>query len=328
MRILYIYRSKDAGPSIRRVFEPIEKQMRLTEEVDSVFLPCSRASFKDILTNIRFIKEYIKDKSFDVFHITGDVYYLTWFLPRKKTIVTVHDLVFFVTRKKSIKSLLFWLLWILPLRLAAQVTFISEKSLCEAKSLIHLDNDKLSVIPNPIADSFKYTPKEINTKCPEILHVGTKANKNLERVAKALCGLQCKLHVIGKLSDNQLEELAKNQINFYSESNVSDDFIIDAYNKCDIVSFPSLYEGFGMPIIEGQAIGRPVVTSNISPMQEIAGRGAILVDPTSITSIRKGFLESISRWKDLIHMGLQNSDRFKPKFVSECYKKLYEKICI
>ena len=53
----------------------------------------------------------------------------------------------------------------------------------------------------------------------------------------------------------------------------------DRYAAADIIIFPSLYEGFGLPILEGQKAGRAVLTSNIPPMTEVAGGGACLVDP-------------------------------------------------
>ena len=65
--------------------------------------------------------------------------------------------------------------------------------------------------------------------------------------------------------------------------------MIQEYKDADLISFPSTFEGFGMPIIEGQAVGRPVITSNIEPMVSVAADAAILVDPFNIESIRECF---------------------------------------
>ena len=78
MRILYIYRSKDSGPSMRRVFEPIEKALKNECQLDSIYLPIATASPIDILENIQFVKDYLKGKQYDIIHITGHVNYLLW----------------------------------------------------------------------------------------------------------------------------------------------------------------------------------------------------------------------------------------------------------
>jgi glycosyltransferase involved in cell wall biosynthesis len=88
--------------------------------------------------------------------------------------------------------------------------------------------------------------------------------------------------------------LLKNDIIYSNEEFISHDQVVKEYENCDIVSFPSIYEGFGLPIIEGQITGRVVLTSNISPMNDVAGEGAFLVNPSSIESINNGFTRLIS----------------------------------
>ena len=110
------------------------------------------------------------------------------------------------------------------------------------------------------------------------------------------------------------------------DNNVSDEEIIRAYKECDIVSFPSLYEGFGLPIIEGQAIGRPVVTSALLPMSSIAGKGAVLVDPYSVDSITKGIVYALENSESLIKEGINNADHFSLKHIVGQYMSLYENL--
>ena len=94
MRILYIYRSKDSGPSIRRVFEPIENALKKECQLDSIYLPRATASPIDLFRNIQFVKNYIRGKQYDIIHITGHVNYLLWPLRKYITLVIVHDLGF------------------------------------------------------------------------------------------------------------------------------------------------------------------------------------------------------------------------------------------
>lgn len=120
--------------------------------------------------------------------------------------------------------------------------------------------------------------------------------------------------------------LENNQINYSSCANISDEELLEEYRKCDIVNFPSLYEGFGMPIIEGQATGRVVVTSNLSPMKDVADGSAVLVDPTDVNSIREGYKEAIVKSSFYIEKGKENVVRFSIGTVTKQYFKLIKAI--
>jgi glycosyltransferase involved in cell wall biosynthesis len=98
----------------------------------------------------------------------------------------------------------------------------------------------------------------------EVLHLGTKSNKNLERTLEALKGLPVQLTIIGKLHKNHVALLAQFQLNYINLYDLTFEKIIEEYQKCHFVCFASTYEGFGMPIIEAQALGKPIITSNIA----------------------------------------------------------------
>src|SRR5690606_13296776 len=97
----------------------------------------------------------------------------------------------------------------------------------------------------------------------------------------------------------------------------------------DIILFPSIYEGFGLPITEGNKAGRVVITSNISPMKDIAGDAACLVDPFDVLSIRNGLLkvmeDDVYRER-LIKNGFENVKRFDAEFISDQYLAIYQKV--
>ena len=325
MRILYIYRSLKAGPSIRRVFEPIEKELKNRGfDVDSIYLLTERADFHSAYININFVRKWLKTHKYDVIHITGDVYYLLFVLRRYNTVVTFHDLGFYTNQPKSLHRTLRFLFWIYPLKFANVVTFISEKTKIETRKLVNLKGTKWEVVPNPYDSSIYFEPKILSKGSVQILHVGTKPNKNLERVIQALRGIKCVLTIIGKIDAINRALLAQNNISFRNVDYATDLQLQDEYKHCDIVSFPSLYEGFGLPIIEAQAYGRPVVTSNISPMKEIAGDCAILVEPTSIDSIRDGFMRAIHEYDIVVSAGLKNVHKYNVTTISEQYIKIYK----
>lgn len=324
LKILYIYRHPDMGYSIGRVFKPIEEEMRKYAEVDSLYLPVPNYSLNGLWRNIKAARVAVKQKHYDIVHITGTEHYLVPFLSGQRVVLTVHDLGFYTNHKGSVRSIWKYFVWILSLKFADFITFISEKSKNEAKSLLNLNDERLKIIPNAVGTDFIYSSKQIEQNSPIILQIGTKPNKNLLNVIQAIKNLPYKLRIIGKLSNSQKKMLEDNNIIYSSAENLSDGQIIEEYKKCDIVSLPSLYEGFGMPIIEGQAIGRPVLTSNLSPMKEISGEAAVLVDPTDIDSIRLGFQIAIQNWSDIVEKGLNNVHRFSVDKISRMYFLLYK----
>jgi glycosyltransferase involved in cell wall biosynthesis len=162
-----------------------------------------------------------------------------------------------------------------------------------------------------------------------LLQIGTAHNKNIVNVAKALSGIPCHLRIIGKLSEELISKLLACDIDYSSASNVSDQDIINEYIKCDVLIFASTYEGFGMPIVEANAVGRPVITSNLLSMPEVAGDAACLVDPYDVHDIRRGVLRVLSDdtyRNDLIMNGIKNALRFRSQQIANQYAQLYREI--
>ncbi len=110
---------------------------------------------------------------------------------------------------------------------------------------------------------------------------------------------------------------------------LSDQELVAAYENADVVVFASVAEGFGLPIIEAQAVGRPVVTSNLSPMKEVAGGAACLVDPHKVDDIRAGMQRVIADAEyrhRLIQSGYENAARYSAAGVAAQYARLYERV--
>ena len=181
----------------------------------------------------------------------------------------------------------------------------------------------------PVVGLFKYYPKEFNNKKPVILQIGTGSHKNVDRLIKALKGISCHLSVIGVLSDEQKRLLNDGKIGYSNAINISNEAIIKKYQEADILSFVSTYEGFGMPIVEAQIVGRPVITSNLSSMPEVAGFAALLVDPYNVEAIRKGILKIILDHKyrnNLIEKGRENAKRFSADTLAQQYVEIYREM--
>jgi glycosyltransferase involved in cell wall biosynthesis len=107
---------------------------------------------------------------------------------------------------------------------------------------------------------------------------------------------------------------------------LSKDAILEEYRRCDAVSFLSTYEGFGLPIIEAQAIGRPVITSNMPPMNEVAGGAALTVDPYDVSAIRTAiqrlYADRVFQ-EELILQGLENVKQYRAPLIAERYAQIY-----
>lgn len=325
-KILYIERKLENGVSIEKVFRQIAKNLNQKEFYNSFQqLPFRNNTF-GTLKNLFFFKS----KKSDIFHITGHVHYIALILPSNKTVLTIHDLGILKIRKGLRRYVLKKILFDFPIRRLKFITTISETVKKEIVFHTKCDEKKIRVIENPLQDHFNSASKKIfNAEYPTILQIGTTPNKNLENVIQALSGIPCRLKIIGKLEDNILSELKTQKIDFVNVFNLNNEEIKTEYQNADLVTFCSLYEGFGLPIIEAQAMRTPVVTSNISPLKEVAGGGAVLVDPNSYLSLQKGILSLIENKilrEKLIEVGLKNIRRFEPKKISHNYENLYREI--
>lgn len=254
-----------------------------------------------------------------LFHISGHVHYAILALPKSSTILTIHDLVFLQTYKGLRRRVMKWLFLDLPVRKAKWITTVSEKSRDEIIKYTKCDPNKIIVIANPLAENCftdfnPYFPRQ-----PRLLFIGTKGNKNLENVIPSLYRLNIHLRIIGELTNKQLLLLRKFEINYSNDFNLTDNQLSSEYQNADIILFPSLYEGFGLPVIEGFCAGKPVITSDISPMKEIAEDAAFLVDPLSISSIRDGVNAVIN------NPNLRQSKVEKGRLIAHSYqsKKIY-----
>lgn len=259
-------------------------------------------------------------------HITGDVYYLAALLHKRRTILTVLDCVS-LRRQHGLRRGIMKLLWYaMPMWRSSVVVAISEFTKRELQELVPAFADRVVVVPVPLVGNFTPYPKTFNCSQPVILHIGTGPNKNLERVARALRDTPCKLEIVGNLSVHQKQVLAECGIAYSNCSRLSDAEIVDKYRKADIVEFCSTYEGFGMPIIEANAIGRPVVTGNVCSLPEVAGSAACMVDPFDVEAIRQGLqrvIRDAEYRQELISLGFKNAARYRPDVIARQYAELY-----
>jgi glycosyltransferase involved in cell wall biosynthesis len=117
---------------------------------------------------------------------------------------------------------------------------------------------------------------------------------------------------------------------FISTGYIDDQDLPGIYNLSRLFLYPSLSEGFGMPLVEAMACGTPVITSNVSSLPEIAGDAALLVDPSKTSSIADAILTMLTNDElrtEKTMAGLKNAERFSwAKTAGQVYE-VYEQIC-
>lgn len=325
-RVTLVERKPSASVSIERVFRQIAADLPPDKfDVDFQTVPYGNGILA-ILKNLLFFRK----RQADIYHITGDVHYISLLLPGDRTVLTIHDLVFLRRRTGIRRYILKKLFLDLPLRRVGQVTVVSQAIKDEIFAETGFSAAKIEVIANPLIDGFDADPqKPFDGDCPVILHIGTAENKNLQNLIAALEGLPCKLKIIGQLDDKVIESLRRHDINYETDAGLNEKQIVEEYRNADIVSFCTTYEGFGLPVIEAQAMRKPVITSDLAPMNAVAGDGGVLVDPYDAASIRNGLNRLIGDAecrKQLVEAGTENIKRFDGKPLAKQYADIYERI--
>ena len=322
-RIIFIQRQPCGAVSIERVFAQIAKALPDDLfDIEFQTLPFGYGPFS-ILKNLLFFRK----RGADVYHITGDIHYIALRLPKKKTVLTIHDLVFLQT-KGQVRRLVLKLLFLdIPVKKLDHITVVSQATKDEISSYLPDAKSKIRVIENPLIDDFEPgLEKLFDAACPVILQIGTTKNKNIPNLITALHGLDCKLRIVGALDANIIRTLKENEIRFENFVSINGAQMVEEYRNADIITFCSTYEGFGLPIIEAQAMRKPVITSNFPPMSDVAGDGAVLIDPNNSSSIKDALLKVINDTEyrnSLIELGTKNVKRFDSTRIAKQYSDLY-----
>lgn len=327
LKVTHFARRPTSGAfSIERVFADVRSAMpahvTVTEQRNTHFS-------QGIMGRLRDAWSARRRQAADVNHVTGDVHYLTYFLPKARTVLTVHDTVM-VDRARGLKRVLLWFFWFwLPARRVGWMTAISEETKRRLLDMISFDPDRVVVIPNPVSSDFAPSPLPPREGAFRLLHIGTKANKNLERLVPALDGLEVELTVLGRMTERQKALIAEHRISCRALQGLDDDGLRAEYARTEALVFVSLDEGFGLPIVEAQASGRPVVTSNRPPMNEVAGDGALLVDPEDPAAIRAAVTRVVAEAdlrRDLVDRGVRNAERYSARAIACAYGDLYARV--
>ena len=169
--VVHLMRAEAPVFSIERVFRDVRSQ--LPSDVTVRVWQCPYPS-RGILPRLRGAWA-ARSLDADVFHVTGDAHYLTAFLPRARSILTIHDLEF-IRRARGFKRFILWLFWLrIPVSRVARVTAISNDTRQDILDHVSISPDRIEVVANPVSAEFTYTPKTPAENAPlRILQIGTK----------------------------------------------------------------------------------------------------------------------------------------------------------
>ncbi|HKY23960.1 MAG TPA: glycosyltransferase family 1 protein [Gaiella sp.] len=182
------------------------------------------------------------------------------------------------------------------LRAADAIVAVSEFSRAETIELAGVPAERIRVIPHGVDSVFTSDGRRAHGDY--VLAVGTlEPRKNLARAVEAAREAGVALRVVGARGWGGVEVDG-----WVGE--IPDTELAALYRGARCVLYPSLYEGFGLPVLEAMACGTPVVTSVATAMEEVAGGAAIFVDPLDVAAIAQGIHEAADRRDELVAAGL------------------------
>lgn len=210
------------------------------------------------------------------------------------------------------------------------------------KFLPNFDKNKIKVIYNGVDENFKPLPANFKTDCilpfevkNYAIYVGDRksSHKNFNMAVEACSLAKIPLLMIGggSLDDNELLylKLQLGDLNFECITGVSNEDLNYYYNNAKVLLYPSLYEGFGIPIVEAQKAGCPVIAINISSISEVMGNMYLALDVPSSTGIADRIKE-ISSNKNLvqesIEIGFEKSKSFSWQKTYDETKEFYNEL--
>jgi glycosyltransferase involved in cell wall biosynthesis len=236
--------------------------------------------------------------------------------------LTVHDLahIDFAGARTRAKSAYYALVLKPACRRAVRVFTVSEYSRARIIDWAGVDPAHVVNVGNGVDPIFSAEGASFRSGAPYVLCPGNrKPHKNelraLEAFAAVARGRALSLRFLGAPSAELLAHARKHgvaeRIAFHGRMN--DTQLAELYRGAELVLFPSLYEGFGLPIVESMACGTPVVTSDRAAMPDVAGGAALLVDPEDVHAMRhalRAVLDDPAKRSSLRGLGLANARRF------------------
>ena len=290
----------------------------------------------------------LRKNKIDVFHGLSNGFPVGVGRSGVPSVVTIHDLIFLRYPKfyKKIDQMIYHFFMVNSCRHATKIIAISQQTKRDLVEILGVDAEKIEVVYQSCNKLF-YERVEETIKArvrhkyslPDqfILTVGTiERRKNQLAILEGLVkeNLDIPLLVLGKptaykmvLDEFIMDNDIRKQVIFLHQTTTEE--LQAIYQMAGIMVYPSFFEGFGLPVLEAQASGCPVITSNISSLPEAGGDGAVYIDPANSDEIGKSIrriLTDLKLKEELIQKGKANAQLFSDQAVAEELMRLYQSI--
>ena len=280
----------------------------------------------------------VKRQQVDIFHVIdhSDGHLCYWLKNiGKPVVVTCHDLINFIQPENGRGQALIpaismpvWKFSVKGICQANHIITVSAHTAKDVEAILQIKSQQLTAVPNAVEPIFRPISKpevedfrrqhQIPAETICILNVGSNhPRKNVLTILKVIAQLIAKGVPVHFFKTG--EQLTGELKTFIDHHNLNSSItylgkpdketLVKIYNAADILLAPSLYEGFGMTILEAMACGTPAIASNVASLPEVAGDAAILVDPLNIQEI----VEAVCR--------LGNQPELRQKFIDQGFKR-------
>ena len=281
----------------------------------------------------------------DVIHLPNQNFARYALFGKNPFIVTVHDLIRFCFNftKETISERILLKLDIRYIKRASHIIADSQNTRNDLIKYLKVPDSKITVI-YPGVDHSIFKPYNVKLlDKPYILYVGSeRPRKSLGRLLDAFAKLKgefpelklVKVGAFGRSKEYRRDIMKKLSSLGITEGVIFIDHVSELelayyYTSAQLLAYPSLYEGFGLPPLEAMACGCPVVTSNTSSLPEVVGEAGIMVDPYDIDSLAQAMRQVLTNSElrdDMVRKGLEQSKKFSWEKAAEQTLEVYKKV--
>lgn len=319
------------GGSLRKYYE-LKKEVDLLykdkKNYSSLLFPIPPTFFEFIFNRIGVVKIDTLIGKPDVFHSSD------WTQPYTDAykVTTIHDLIpikypklidpkITAVHKRRLERV----------RKYVDKIIVPSSSTREDMINVGFKEEKIVIIPEapdpelkrPLRDDILKTMKRYRINGNYLLAIGTNPRKNVDRIISAFEKLRAdssiKLVFIGEIKKAVLVR------NVIFLGHIPREDMSKIYCGCEALIYPSLYEGFGLPVLEAFSLGVPVLTSNIGSLKEVGNNAAVLVDPYNVDAIVDGMTKLLSKKEEYIKKGREVVKKYTWEESARKTLQIYEK---